>query len=127
MSESLLPLLTGGLATIAFIAGWLAHRQRHLRLMNRVRVNHERQSGLILARLTDARRQATLLRNEKSLLMRELVHQRARWNRADVPRAPEVEPPALRTSIEVTSDWRPPDDESGFPDTQPWEPGSRSS
>lgn len=127
MSESLLPLLTGGLATIAFIAGWFAHRQRHLRLMNRAHVNHERQNGLILARLTDARRQATLLRNEKSLLMRELVHQRARWNRADVPRAAELGPAALRTPVEVTSDWRPPDDESGFPDTQPWEPRSRSS
>ena len=127
MSESLLPLLTGGLATIAFIAGWLAHRQRHLRLMNSVHVNHERQSGLMLARLADARRQAALLRNEKTLLMRELVHQRAKSNRADVPRVPAPALAALRASVEATSDWLPPDDESGFPDTQPLEPRSRSS
>ena len=127
MSESLLPLLAGGLATIAFIAGWLAHRRRHLGLMNRVHVNHERQSGLMLARLADARRQATLLRSEKSLLMRELVHQRARWNRPDVPRVPAVGAATLRRSIDVISDWLPPDDESGFADTQPLEPRSRSS
>jgi hypothetical protein len=127
VSDSLLLLLTGGLATIAFIAGWLAHRQRHLRLMNRVHVNHERQGGLMLGRLADARRQATLLRNENSLLIREVAHQRARLNRANALRVPAVEPAAVRTSVEATSDWRPPDDESGFPDTQPWEPRSRSS
>jgi hypothetical protein len=122
--EILPPLLTGSLATIAFFAGWFAHRQRHLGQMSRLLATHERWNGLASARLADVRRQAALLTNENSMLRSEIVHQQARWRRAHSPRAPMVEPAILRTPVEATPNWQRPVDDGGFPDTQPWEPGS---
>lgn len=124
VSETPSSLLTGLLTTIAFIAGWFAHRQRHLGLMRSLLSKHARQSALTLSRLADSRRQAASQKNEILMLKREIVQQQARWLRAQAPRAPAMEHAVLRTPVELTPDWRQPEGESGFPDTQPWDPKS---
>jgi hypothetical protein len=122
--EILSPLLTGSVATIAFFAGWFAHRQRRLRQMRRLLAAHERGNALASTRLADVRRQAALLANENSMLRKEIVYQETRSRRAHSPRAPTVEPVILRTPIETIPDGLEPVDDAGFPDTQPWESGS---
>jgi hypothetical protein len=124
VSETPSSLLTGLLTTVAFIAGWCAHRQQHLGLVRSLLSKHERQSALILSRLADSRRQAASQKNEISMLKREVVQQQARWLRAQAPRVPAMEHAVLRTSVELPPGCPQPEGESGFPDTQPWDPKS---
>lgn len=124
VSETLSPLLTGLLTTVAFIAGWFAHRQQHLGLVRSLLSKHERQSALTLSRLADSRRHAASQKGEILMLKREIVQQQARWFRVQPPRAPAMEHAVLRAPVELTPDWPLAAVESGFPDTQPWDPKS---
>jgi len=118
----LLSLLTSvGLAVIVCVAGWFPLLRRHRHQIDKLLALHERQIGVSVQRLAEARRRSDALKQEVLLLKKELVQQQTRWLRAtgrgltaveavDAPRHPEM--PAVEPRSE---------EESGFAHTQPWQ------
>jgi hypothetical protein len=123
MPDLLSLLASVGLAVILCVAGWFPLVRRHRRQVDKLLALHERQIGVSVQRLAEARRRSDALKQEVVLLKKELVQQQTRWLRAngrgvtaikaieavDAPRHPQV------PAVEPHSD-----EESGFAHTQPW-------
>jgi hypothetical protein len=116
--------LAGSIATLlGLLGGWLLHRQRYRREVDKMRALYKRQVGVSAERLEEARKLSDVLKQEVLLLKKEIVQQQARWLRASPLGSASVASVQLRRVAEPPPQ-EPYDDGSGFANTQPWEHGS---
>jgi hypothetical protein len=125
MSDAIPLLLAGGIPTIlGLFGGWLLHRRRHLREVDKLLALHKRQFGVSAARLAEANRRTDSLKQEVLLLKKEFVQQQARRLRAEQRASMTIDAAPVRGVTEPARQERT-DDATGFADTQPWQHGSR--
>jgi len=109
---------------LGVFGGWLLHRRRHLREVDKLLALHKRQFGVSAARLAEANRRTDTLKQEVLLLKKEIVQQQARRFRAEQRASAIIDAAQARDVTEPAPQERT-EDATGFADTQPWQYGSR--